>query len=119
MIHKLSRTTITLHHGFLSTDPLKRYVARYSLASSIARVLGFQLYNKNMIWPVDQEYLGVWQHFEPGQTRIKDRKFILYSIAKSLRTLPADTAECGAGRGGSSFLMCWANQGKTGHLHHI
>jgi hypothetical protein len=105
-------------NAFFSGDPVKKYNARHKLLSFLAYKWGFRLYNSNLIWLNDTECLSVLQKFKPGTKRIKDRKYILYSLAKSVKDLAGNTAECGVFRGESSFLICWLNQQKQDYHHH-
>jgi O-methyltransferase len=104
--------------ALFSRDPLKQYEARFSLLNSIANRLNFRLYNRNLLWLEDDEYKNIWRQFPEATPEIKDRKFALYSMAKSLANLPGDSAECGVYNGGSSFLICAAMQGKVDYFHH-
>ena len=100
--------------------PLKRHAKRYKLISLIANRLGFRLYARDVTWLLDEEYLVSWQKF-PGshgnENYIHDRKFILYSLAKSLKHVPGDIAECGVYTGASSFILLAATQDTNKQLY--
>ena len=98
-----------------------RYEARHRVLSALAHRWGFRVYNSNLIWQDDAEYLQVWRQFPEATDEIKDRKYLLWSLAKAVATLPGDTAECGVFNGGSSFLMCMARENvrPDGALHHV
>jgi hypothetical protein len=108
-----------VYHATLSRDPQRRYESRFELLGAVAYRLGFELYNRNLYWPDDDGYRSAWQQFRPGDPQIKDRKFVLYSMARALSSLPGDTAECGVFDGGSSFLMCLPWEGSSEHHHHV
>jgi O-methyltransferase len=93
-----------------------RYESRHSLLDSITKRLGYRMYNKNLSWYVDAEYQRVWAQFPAGKNSVHERKYTLYSIAKSLNYLEGDIAECGVFHGGSSFLMLSASAGTSKKL---
>ncbi len=115
----LRKLTTTLCGAFLSRDPVVRHGNRHSLVSAVGRKLGIAVYNRNLAWQDDQNYKAVWERFAAADGQIRDRKYILYSIARSLARLPGDTAECGVFDGGSSYLMCHARRDISTHPHHI
>jgi hypothetical protein len=97
---------------------IKRYEARYEILRFICKKFGFRIYNKNLRWQRDMDYLSVWQNFPEGNDYIHDRHYMLYNLVKSLKSIPGDTVECGAYRGASSYLIISA-RGKQGAYHHI
>jgi hypothetical protein len=105
-----------------SADQRRRYEARYAIVTQLARRWGFRMYNMNLEWPRDGEHERAWTQFPEASAdrEIKDRRFVLYSMAQSLAALPGDTVECGVFTGASSFLMCLATAGVVpGRLHHV
>lgn len=100
--------------------PQSRYEARHRLLTSVGDRWGFRVYNTNLEWPNDPDYLAAWTQFPEATPVVKDRKFVLWSLAKSLTPLEGDTAECGVFNGGSSFLMCLARAEQTDPFpHHV
>ena len=100
------RATARTASRALSRDPQTSYEARHSLLESAARRLGHRVYNRNLVWVRDEAFLEAWCRF-PGATReIKDRRFVLWSMAVATAELPGDTAECGVYEGASSHLIC-------------
>lgn len=95
-----------------------RYEARYELLSVVADRMSFRLYNRNLRWLRDEEFLNVWRGFPESGNRIHERRFNLYYLARSVRELPGDTAECGVFRGGGSYLIARATEAE-GRTHHI
>jgi tetratricopeptide (TPR) repeat protein len=79
---------------------------------------GFRIYNKNLIWHKDQDFLDLFRRFAPDAAVVNDRKYTLYSLAKYASYLAGDTVECGVLEGASSFLICCANADKGGDFHH-
>ena len=78
------------------------------------------MYNTNLEWLHDREYLAAWGQFPEATPGVKDRRFVLWSLAKSLASLEGDTAECGVFNGGSSFLMCLARADQPEPFpHHV
>ena len=88
----------------------------FKLMEFITRKLGYRLYNHSLYWYEDDEFRTVWKNFVDGRRTIPERRFTLYSIAKSVASIPeGDTCECGTFRGGSSHLIMSA----TNSTHHI
>mgnify|MGYP000964856061 CR=1 FL=1 len=104
-----------LKRALLGSEPRARYEARFSLLTELATRWGFALYTFNLAWLEDPEFLRVWGNFPGRDVRVHDRKFILYSLAKSVASIDGATAECGVLTGGSSYLMCAA----LGREHHV
>jgi len=104
--------------ALFSRNPQEKYDARFGILNSTANRLNFRLYNRNLLWIEDESYKNTWRRFPERDSGIKDRKYVLYSMAKSLANLPGDSVECGVFNGGSSFLICAAMQGKVNYLHH-
>lgn len=107
-----------LYRAALARSPRTRYEARFSLLQELASDWGFPLYTFNLAWPEDADFLRAWRAFPARDVATHDRKFVLYSLARSLATLPGDTAECGVLAGASSHLMCTA-MARTGRVHHV
>ncbi len=95
-----------------------RYKARYELVRFISRKLGFRLYNMNLRWHKDDDYLKVWKSFPEGNDYIHERHFTLFKLAKSVEAVPGDTVECGVLKGAGSFLILSASE-STDKVHHI
>src|SRR5262245_6891813 len=89
----------------------QRYESRHDILSAISVRLGFRLYNRNLSWLHDEEFKKAWRAFPETNAYVHERKFTLYYIAKSLRNVPGDIAECGVFRAASSFLMLAASAG--------
>ena len=115
----LNKFLKTIRLAWLSIFGSKRtkYESRHHLLSAFAAANNFRLYNRNLSWVNDAEYLSVWTKFPYHKNDIHERKFNLYYIAKSIRNIPGDLAECGVFHGGSSFLMLGASAGSEKHLH--
>ena len=109
----------TLNDAFLSRDPQKRHGARHALVRAIGARLGVAVYNRNLFWPDDQEYCRDWSRFPANDGKVRDRKYVLYSMARAIAHLPGDTVECGVFDGGSSFLMCAAREETPRREHHV
>lgn len=100
-----------------SVDTRRRYEARHDLLTALADRWGLRVYNRNLAWFGDADYRAAWKEFPEANDFIHERKFTLWSIAKSIRRIPGDIAECGVFRGASSFLMLSAGEGIGKHLH--
>jgi hypothetical protein len=92
---------------------------RHLLASKIATWLGdYQLYKHTHAWLDDAEFLKIWRAFPEGDDKIRDRRFSLYQLARSVANLAGDTVECGVWRGAGSYLICRATA-IPGRTHHV
>lgn len=95
----------------------EKYEARHRIVSFIAKKSGFRVYNRNLMWPNDDEFRLAWNEFPYGDGKyIHERKFNFYYIAKAVRNIPGELAECGVFHGGSSHLMLVATRGTKKHL---
>lgn len=106
----------TLVH-MLSCDRQKRYEARHDFLTALADRWGLRTYNRNLAWFHDTNFADAWKKFPEATDYIHERKFTLFNIARSLRGVPGDLAECGVFRGGSSFLMLSASEGTGKRFH--
>ena len=105
--------------SFLGSSPRIRYESRYALISAIAGFWGFRVHINNLMWPTDAEFLSHWRLFkERSGERIHERRFSLYYLAKSIKHLDGDTAECGSLHGAGSFLIMRASNAEN-RTHHI
>jgi hypothetical protein len=94
----------------------ERYSARHRLLSAAATRLDGRLVNKNVVWHRDQAFVELMRQFDPSYSKIRTRHYALYELAKSVRDIPGDTAECGVFRGASSFLILSTIR-RTGKTH--
>jgi O-methyltransferase len=90
----------------LSRDAQTRYEARHSLLDAAGRRLGHPVYNRNLVWTSDADFLDAWSAFPGATADIKDRRYLLWSMALATADLAGDTAECGTYEGASSHLIC-------------
>jgi len=90
-----------------------RYESTHTLLTFICMKFGFRLGNKNLLWHKDKEFLNIYLKLKETdkwkKNKIPERKFVLFSIAKSISKINGDIVECGVLRGHSSFLMLQAN----------
>lgn len=132
MIHRIKQVKNALLFFFshlfavlLTKDPVERQLKKYGFVGHYVRKFGFTLQNPTYLWPLDPEGFRIKQALIEASNRndrnkqLKDRHYVLYSMAKSLASLPGDTVECGVGYGGGSFVICLANEHKPEHRHHI
>jgi len=100
-------------------DKRSAFEARYMILSFLAKKISVRLYNKDLIWPEDEEFKSVWGGYPArGNTGVHERRFNLYYLSKSIKDLEGDTAECGVFEGASSYLILKSNSG-TGKEHYI
>jgi len=89
----------------------RRYDARHRLLQSFAVRWGFRVYNRNLSWLKDSDYKQAWRLFPEADGTIHERRFNLFNLARSMRVVPGDIAECGVFRGAGSYLMLSAQAG--------
>src|SRR5687768_461727 len=105
--------------ALFSNNPVARYRTRHRLVRSLCRRWGLSLYEEYTTWADDAECNAVWRRFPESKDRpLLERHFNLYSLAKSVRDVAGDTAECGVYRGRGSWFILSAQQGRGKH-HHI
>ena len=61
----------------------------------------------------DADFLAWYRTFEGDNFHSLDRKYNLRSLLRMVRDVPGDTAECGAYKGASSFLICQSIAGTS------
>lgn len=103
--------------NLLPMDP-DEYEGMHKKLAQQAGKNGFRLYNKNLLWHKDQQFIQLFKEFNPKAYWVNDRKYALHSMAKYASNLAGDTVECGVLEGASSFLICSANADKTGDYQH-
>lgn len=109
------RSVATLVGRAASRDPVTRRAGRHQLVEALARRSGFQVYKSNVTWPDDPDFHAAWRRFPEWTPNVRDRKFVLWSIGRSLADVDGDTAECGSYNGATSHLICSA----VGARHHV
>ncbi len=104
--------------GLVSRDASRRRASRWALVNKLARWLDLRVYMFDLDWWKRNEHRMAWETFPATNLDVKDRRFVLYSMARSVRHLAGDTAECGVFDGASSHLICMTHE--TGHtsVHH-
>ncbi len=98
-------------------EPHEKRDFAFYVMNQLAKWLDMRIYNKHTNWQDDAEFLAVMRRFQAHYPRIKERQFLLYNLARSLRHLPGDTAECGALGGASSHVIMSAFE--DARPHHI
>jgi len=94
---------------------------RYLAAERISRwtYSKYKFSEFGRIYLDDDNFLKYYESFEGTKNyHSLDRKYALKELLKLSLNLEGDTAECGAYKGASSFLVCEAIKGK-GKTHHI
>ena len=94
-----------LFKSIFSTDPTTRYEAKHAVLQGLAVRSGFRLYNRNLAWLTDEEFLQAWREFPQTNKNIHERKFNLFQIARGVNNVSGELAECGVFNGSSSLLM--------------
>ncbi|WP_299617616.1 TylF/MycF/NovP-related O-methyltransferase [Pelagibius sp.] len=101
----------------LTGEPHEKRDFAFYVMNQLAKWFDMRIYNKHTSWQDDEEFLAVMRRFDPSYPRIKERQFFLYNLARSLRHLPGETAECGALGGDSSHVIMSAFE--DDRPHHI
>lgn len=109
---------IKIFYNAVAGDSVTRYEAHFEIIRFFCKKSGFRLYNKNLIWDKDIEYIEAWNRFPESNNFIHDRHYTLYNLAKSVSSLSQDTAECGVFKGASSHFILEANRNNN-KTHHI
>lgn len=107
----------------VSNSPLKRHSARQALLARLADAWDLEAYGANLLWLEDEAFWARYQpFFERRQASAPDRKYVLMSLARSIRNLPGDTVECGSFFGAGSSFICYGSTGAgapADRLHHV
>lgn len=109
---------IEFNKTYLMNDKKKQYEKRHMLLSSFAHQFGFDLFNMNLKWMNDDEFMKLWEG-SPDKKQRKDRKYVAWSLAKSVKHLIGDSVECGVLYGATSYLICEAFKDSQSYKHHI
>lgn len=117
-IQAMSNRTAGLVFALASRDPVRRRSARWALLNKAARLLDMRVYMPDLDWWKRTEHTLAWEQFPATNHDVKDRRFVLYSMASSVENLSGDTAECGVYDGASSHLLCLTHQVGTATTHH-
>lgn len=113
---RVPRAPLTIARAVFSSNPQTKYEARFAVANMVANRLGFYTYNMNLLWPDDPEAKAAAAAWGQG-LHLKDRKYVLFSMAQACAHLDGETVECGVFDGAGSFLICLATEG-TLKAHH-
>jgi len=94
--------------------------AQYKRAKKLARRQGYEIYKSHLIWFDDPEYLEAAALVrEKRITGIpSDRCYVLLELARHVRDVPGDIAECGVRYGKSTlFMLTGAGRESTRPVH--
>lgn len=117
-LRKVTKGFGYISKAFLGNSEKARYEARHDFLSALAVRWGLRMYNRNLSWHTDPEFISEWKKYPDRQTDIvHERKFNLFKIAKNLKDVPGDIAECGVFKGSSAFLMLAASRGANKHYY--
>jgi len=98
-------------------DPDLQYNEQFHILDRLSKHWGFEIYNHHSSWVTDTAFWKLWHDFPLAGQR-PDRKFVLWSLANSLRNVPGDTAESGVLYGHSSHVICSAMHQDHQRVHH-
>jgi hypothetical protein len=94
-----------------------RYIVAEKITMALSPAHKFSEYGR--LFTRDAEFLALYESFEGSANyHSLDRKYSLDQLMKLALLVQGDTAECGAFRGHSSYLICRRIQG-TNRLHHV
>jgi hypothetical protein len=95
----------SLGAAVMGPDAYRR--AQFKRAKKIARRLGYEIYKPQLIWFQDPDFLNA--KAEAERLRIvgipSDRCYLLLEMARHVRAIPGDAAECGTRFGKSSLFI--------------
>jgi O-methyltransferase len=100
------------------TDAGARLDAEFTYLSHKAARSGLALYNRNLMWFDEPAFWQLWTASPYCGRQRPDRKFVLWSMARSVSHIAGDTAECGVLDGASSYLICAARAPGRRTAHH-
>lgn len=88
-----------------SSDPDVRRSARWTKVYMRARRDDFQVYGRNLVWPLDEAFRQASEVWKGIAGLPDDRRFFLLSTAAGVRHIDGDTADIGVRFGTSSFFI--------------
>jgi O-methyltransferase len=100
------------------TDARARLDAEFTYLSHKAARMRLAVYNRNLMWFDEPAFWQLWTASPYCGRQRPDRKFVLWSMARSVSHIAGDTAECGVLDGASSYLICAARRSDRPPLHH-
>ncbi len=95
--------------------------SRFTLAERLSRLVypKYKFSEFGRLFLEDDNFLRYYESFEGTENyRSLDRKYTLDQLMKLVASVEGDTAECGAFRGASSYLICRRMAG-SGKKHHV
>lgn len=95
--------------------------ARFTLAERISGLIypKYKFSEYGRIFLDDHDFLAYYEAFEGDRNyHSMDRKYVVDQFMKLVLSLDGDTAECGAFKGATSYLICQRTQG-SGKQHFI
>jgi O-methyltransferase len=98
-------------------DPAARADAEFLYLHHRAQRSGLVLYNRNLMWFDEALFWELWTR-SPYKHSRPDRKFLVWSMARSVSNLAGDTAECGVHAGAASYLICATGPADRRRPHH-
>lgn len=105
-----------LYKGFFGGDEYSRYLLAEGITQLIYPRYKFSEYGRLFLY--DDEFIRWYESFESTNYRSLDRKYVLDQLMQLVTHIEGDTAECGAFRGASSYLICRRIKGLS-KRHHI
>jgi len=109
----------TLIQNLLDADAIEdvseRADKQFLALDALVMARGYRQYNHHLAWFRDPEFWSLWRQFPEWRRHRPERKFLVWSLYRSVAHLAPATAECGVYTGGSSFLICKEGEAK-GHL---
>lgn len=108
----------SLVRALVRRDEASRFALLVALGRTILPRYRFKW--PQMGWWDDREFNAFLERFGELPGFNADRKWALAQLLRLVADVPGDTAECGAWRGASSWLICdAARRGGTPRVHHV
>jgi hypothetical protein len=95
-----------------------KYYAMERLANMFNSKFHFTEYGQ--VWRDDKAFEKYYEGFEGDNYHSIDRKYTVNQLLQLIKNVPGDTAECGAYKGATSYLICaFIQQNGLTRTHHI
>jgi|NGEPerStandDraft_6_1074524.scaffolds.fasta_scaffold178746_1 O-methyltransferase len=95
---------------------------RFAALWIIAEVLcpEFRMRYNNINWMTDESFNRYLRFVEKPESINSGRRWMVYQLLRLTKNTPGDTAECGAYRGASSYLICsFIEHATLPKIHHV
>jgi O-methyltransferase len=96
---------------------------RFELLRQVGRIFlpGYRFKWPQLDWWEDPMFNAFLSKFSEMKGMNTDRRWMQYQLMRLVKSVPGDTAECGAYMGAASYMICKANEDNSLHqrTHHV